>query len=701
MIDIIKNIDSLFLKLKAETLINRANKNLLFVFVIFIIFAALLFRNCGLYPTVFGDEYTYSRLSRLLPLKEAEIPGYIYLYIYSFTNICHDGFLDCARILNTIFFVAATPFIYLLARRVSTVVDASLVALLAIIGPINIYTAYYMPEALYFFMFWLFAWFILRLDALSNLRSWCLAGVLLGLCALVKPHAQFLLPALVVFIIYVSIKKEGAWGMLAIRNIIFFISFTFFVKFFISYLFAGNAGLTFFGPTYTPYASSVTSNLQRYLELFLLSYENIKGHVLAICVMYGLPIALTINALINSITSKFEVKTDQKISFFALVILVNLILVVGLFSASIVNVGSDQVITRLHMRYYNFALPLLLIIASSQLSYVPTVGSLKGRAIAALPIGSAILYAIYTHLVPYSPSYIDSPELRGFTAHLYIFYVLSGISFFSLALWVYKAHVGTKVFMYVFMPLAMIFSNFYLNQEVRQHALVNNVFSKAGIFTKQYLARDEITKLVIAGSDAGGMHKTLFYLDNPNATVVTIPEDTAYNLTSLPVGKEWVLVIGDHPLPDNIFFKLPMNGFTLARATGTNTINFKKSSWPGVISSVRGLYSTESWGTWSASDVVLLEFNSPLPEKFTMHLVANAFGPNVGKEFVASVGDNLIGFTLSASPEEKVIEFINPYRLKVIKITIPSPATPKSLGMSDDERRLGIGLVELRIEAKN
>ena len=92
-----------------------------------------------------------------------------------------------------------------------------------------------------------------------------------------------------------------------------------------------------------------------------------------------------------------------------------------------------------------------------------------------------------------------------------------------------------------------------------------------------------------------------------------------------------------------------------------------------------------------------LEFAAPLPEKFTVHLVAFAFASNVGKVFVARVGDSAAKFTLGASAEERVLEFTNPTRSPTMEIDIPRPTSPKALGMNGDERRPGIGLVELRI----
>ena len=126
-------------------------------------------------------------------------------------------------------------------------------------------------------------------------------------------------------------------------------------------------------------------------------------------------------------------------------------------------------------------------------------------------------------------------------------------------------------------------------------------------------------------------------------------------------------------------------------------IDFKKAVWPGVISRTSGLSDEESWGTWSLRNKVVIEFSKPLPEKFTINLVAHAFGPNVGKEFVAHVGASAISFKLAASPELRVLEFSNPQRVGTLRIDVPFPVSPKGLGMSADDRSLGIAFTELRI----
>ena len=175
------------------------------------------------------------------------------------------------------------------------------------------------------------------------------------------------------------------------------------------------------------------------------------------------------------------------------------------------------------------------------------------------------MYAVYTFLAPFTPNFVDCPELRGFTYNLTVFYVLSGISFLPLLYGYIQARAGAKIFLYLLMPLAVGFSTYYVNQELRQR-LVPDVFDKAGIITKQFLPNEDLSRLVIVGSGLSGLYRSLFYLDNPTASFETIPEGGGYDLAKVPAGKEWILVVGDHSLPEHSSFQLPMNGFTLARA---------------------------------------------------------------------------------------------------------------------------------------
>src|SRR5262249_4354557 len=124
------------------------------------------------------------------------------------TNYCGDGFLECARILNACFFSLALPFIYLICRRVASQKTSIFIALISVLGPVNTYSVYFMPEAMYFFAFWVFAWFVIT-NANKNPPILGLeAGMILGLIALIKVHAIFLLPGLFLFLLISNFFKQ-------------------------------------------------------------------------------------------------------------------------------------------------------------------------------------------------------------------------------------------------------------------------------------------------------------------------------------------------------------------------------------------------------------------------------------------------------------------------------------------------------------
>lgn len=67
-----------------------------------IVAVVIVFRNEGLYPVVFADEFSYSRMARLISFGDAYAPSYLYFFVYSATGRYCDAFLSRARIFNAI-----------------------------------------------------------------------------------------------------------------------------------------------------------------------------------------------------------------------------------------------------------------------------------------------------------------------------------------------------------------------------------------------------------------------------------------------------------------------------------------------------------------------------------------------------------------------------------------------------------------------
>ena len=113
-----------------------------------------------------------------------------------------------------------------------------------------------------------------------------------------------------------------------------------------------------------------------------------------------------------------------------------------------------------------------------------------------------------------------------------------------------------------------------------------------------------------------------------------------------------------------------------------------------------GLGGPEPWGRWTDGDRVTLRFAAGLPaDGFRLMLEMNpAFGPVQGTEIVVTVGSTTRIFAAPTNAGVVTLDF--PPGLEgadTIALDIAHAQSPKSLGLSDDNRRLGLALVRIEI----
>ncbi|WMN19744.1 hypothetical protein QL104_10125 [Pseudomonas piscis] len=680
---------------------SRVTKGLILaVVVVFVSFLYILFKSIGLYPLVMSDEYNYSKYSRLLPFSQGFLPNYLYFLIYSATSYCGDGFLQCSRGFNVAFFVCSFPFIYLVSRLVVARTVSFFIALVCILGPLNSYTAYYMPDSLYFFSFWVFCWFTLRLDLRSGLASWSASGAILGVCSVIKPHAFFLVPVVVLYISYSGYKILGIYFRSVVARVLVFVLAVFLVRVLLGYLIAGQSGFSVFGDFYSSEASKASGGLQKYISLARLGVYSAIGHILSLSVLFGLPLAIALTTLGKSFFSKGELCPRQKISFFLIFSLLVLVAVVALFTASVAGGGGYETITRLHMRYYDFLFPMFLIVAAAQIKNVEVSERKWIDIVCGVIISASALYVVYNGLDGYTPGFVDSPILRGITSNVNVFFAFCLVSFGLITFWVMGSKKSIVVFLYCYVPLSMAFSSFYLNKEMYA-AIKPTVFDTAGIFARQYLPSQELPHTLVVGKDVASLYRALFHIDSVGAKFEALPEGQLYNFSTTPEDTQWVLAIGDRLLPERKAgeFRVEMNGFQLVRVGRNMEVDFARDSWPGILESVGGLSWAEPWGRWSDTKTISLKFLEPLPEHLKVTIAGRAFGPNVGKVITLNLGAEKAEFSLGAAIEEKVIYLRNDGYSRSVFIDVPDPVSPMEMGASTDGRKLGIGLVKLRVEA--
>jgi phosphoglycerol transferase len=136
-------------------------------------------------------------------------------------------------------------------------------------------------------------------------------------------------------------------------------------------------------------------------------------------------------------------------------------------------------------------------------------------------------------------------------------------------------------------------------------------------------------------------------------------------------------------------------------ASLSDGIDFTRPGWPEFIRDVTGLSWSESWGRWSDADVgstVRFDLTSPLPQKFMLVLIAQPFGPNADQELLIKFGSQAHRLRIPVGPIELSLPIaLGGEQVNSVEFTPPIPTSPKQLGISQDNRRLGIGFIKLQI----
>lgn len=123
------------------------------------------------------------------------------------------------------------------------------------------------------------------------------------------------------------------------------------------------------------------------------------------------------------------------------------------------------------------------------------------------------------------------------------------------------------------------------------------------------------------------------------------------------------------------------------------TVDMRKDNFEA--GEATGIGEKEPWGRWTVGPLFIFNFNKSFPENFRLTIsVTDAYGPNIGKTFVASIGDQKFQFNGPSSPKVFTFDFKNiKPGSNTFSIEVPSP----SVGPLGDNRLLGLGISTIDI----
>lgn len=508
------------------------------------IFAWLTLRGHGLYPAVFADEWYYSKMSRLAPLGEARLPSYLYLWLFSASNACGAGFLDCVRIGNLILYFAALPFFYQTARRYTTRALAWLLTLFAAAAPLNAYTMFFMPEASYWFGFCVLSWIVLARDHWRLSQQAVASGLVLGAMSLVKVHALFLLPALCVYLLVAAWLQGAAWLGRGLAAAVLATLAMLAVKFGLGWLLAGDTGLSLLGPFYQGNVDSGSTSPR--LALLGPFAVNAMGHLMALAVLLGLPLAILLHGLAGGALARRTAPAGRLLAWTFLMLGAAAGLAVAYTASLAVGEASEGL--RLHLRYYSFAFPLLWLVAAAS-STAPARGARWLRwTVAALVLMLVIVAAV--SLPGYALSVVDGPDIAAMNMRRTAGHVTVVLQAALLLAWAAGRGNAARLFVLCLLPVTILVAQDRIGSFAAGHR-GSNPGDRAGALVLDTVPAAERGKVTLVGraQDLPQLMRAQFHIDHADSVALTLEEGAPVSEQQLTPGHTWLLVMGEHPAP--------------------------------------------------------------------------------------------------------------------------------------------------------
>lgn len=506
-------------------------------------------------PSIMGDEYVYTSAAKHLPFAEQYFSNYIFSWVMSATNMCGTDFYVCTKSINSVFYALAILFTFLIAARFLSFGWSVFVASVTALSPIAIPVSYFMPEIMYFAAMTGVVLVALWVADKGKWQLWSLVGVSLGLAALVKPHAIFMLPAFTVFALVVSYKlAAGSWlaGIRAAASTILGFSVA---KFGLGFLFAGTEGLKLFGGYGSP-VDALTSVVENQaptvsqeagtqatgLELLAsVSFGHLAMHLAVVLMIAGLPLLLSLRVLL-SVAKKPE-PVGPVSSLFILVGLItfSIIAVVAVFEAY-VTVGGDDHSDRLILRYYEFLIPQFIVMGLLLPRF--TDSKLVWRIVQGSTVVIAALFFSIFYPGNFDQQYADSSTLPGLAASGGLFIAVAVTIAAAILYWIFTPEEGNVLIGRFIIPLFLIVALVMSQSKLIEINGTQAYFDQAGWASRDALKDVPGDRIIVIGQTRTEVFTVKFWIDEPNIKDLLVLEGSVVPLDNVSES-DYVVTLGN------------------------------------------------------------------------------------------------------------------------------------------------------------
>ena len=518
-------------------------------------------------PAILGDEYLYSMNARKVgpwdPPAAGDFSNYLFNFVYQTTNLCGPDFYSCVKVMNIFFFLAFAFVIYVVARRFLPFLAAFGFMIATALSPLSVYTSMFLPESMFFFFIGLVLIAVLRAMNDFNWRNWAIAGALVGLASLVKPHAWLSAIAIGVTLLVVGTTNSKYGLKRTFSSVLALATGAAVARVVVGLAVAGPKALGFFGQYFGTSVietvvsgaggdTALTSNgivgagpMAGVVGLFATQFV---VHTSVIFALLGVALIGLAASLINLVLTK-TLREAEAFSLFTFIWLASMAIEIVIFTGWVTGTGDDHT-TRVLLRYYEFLFVIVplagLVGFSSSVTKKVNVWTRWAIGLAFLAIVTPAFSGSFNTL---TIQIADAPTLAGLVVNPQVFNAAAVITAIGILTFVTFPRFMPWVFIFL-LPVTMIGAGWQTQDQYQLFRGRQSPNDLAGLYLRENFSEENLKNTLVLANSRFDATSVAFYADNAGveyelfAPGSVYPANLAENGTMVIVATGNVSVVG-------------------------------------------------------------------------------------------------------------------------------------------------------------
>lgn len=531
-------------------------------------------------PAILGDEYLYSMNSRKTEfwgsLATGDFSNYLFNFVYSSTNVCGSNFYSCAKGLNIFFLLGFCAVLYWIGIKFLPRWLSGSLAISTSLSPLSVYSSLFLPESMYFFFMAIVFALVLQALLTYQWQFWMAAGAAIGLASISKPHAWLSAIAIVITAVIVGMSRSDVGLRRTIISVVVWLSSAVVVRTILGFILAGPQSLGFFGQyispdTLRPLQEAAleggvegaaqglvgSGELQGALGLF---WSQLQINGFAIVSLLGLSIVGIVAGVIRE-SQKRERSIVGFASLLSLIWLITILIEIVLFTGWVTGGGDDHTL-RILMRYYDFLLPILPIVAAG-VFYRRVAESLQvywrwGIGLLIASISSTAFSGFFGNL---QIQIADAPWLAGLVVNSFVYestsiaLVISLLVFAAFPRYILAPFLALSIFV-------SVGTGYQIQDQYRNFRAIDSAEDIAGRYLHENFDPSELEASVVIAPSRFEATNVTFWADSPSLRYEIVTQGQA-QLWQAPAGAKFVVVLDDLQIQGDYRTRFEGEGFVV------------------------------------------------------------------------------------------------------------------------------------------